>query len=106
MVTVTFTVGSTRHQYVGFGTAGMTISSEDLRRIGSASSADTGLFPDPSVYALDGVSPNDAIVLLDRSVDPEGEPVLLTRDGVSPPSIPGICPYYNRPEEIGCPASN
>jgi hypothetical protein len=102
MVTVTFTIGSTPHEYVGFGTADMTISSDDLHRIGTASSADAALFPDQSVYALAGVNPADAIVLLDRSVDPHGDAVLFTRDGVSPPQVPGVCSYYSLPEEFAC----
>lgn len=104
MVTVTFAIGSSRHEYVGFGTQSMTITPDDVQRIGTAVQADRSLFPDVSVYALSGVNPVDGIVLLDRSVDPNGEPVLFTRDGISPPSIPGICLYYNDPERIGCAA--
>lgn len=104
MVKAGFTIGSSVHEYTGFGTASMTILPEDLRRIGTATSVDTSLFSDPSVYALAGVNPADAIVLLDRSVNPNGDPVLFTRDGISPPAIHGVCGYYVDPQEMGCAA--
>lgn len=54
MVRVTFMIGASQNQYAGFGTASMTISPDDLQRIGTASAADAALFPDRSVYALAG----------------------------------------------------
>lgn len=100
-VSVVFVVGSGPQPYVGFGTADMQIDDDDLTRIGTASEADSTLFPDRSVFALAGVDPRDAIVLVDKSTE-EDALVLFTRDGVSPVGVPGVCAYYVAPEGVGC----
>lgn len=103
-VAVVFMIGGTEHSYIGFGTAAMSIEVNDLRPIGLASEADPTLFPDRKVYALGGVNPTDAIVLVDRSgaTAEHGDPVLFTRDGISPPLVVGVCQYYMSPNDVGC----
>jgi hypothetical protein len=83
----------------------MAIDRARLVAMGIASAADAVLFPDPTVFALAGVNPMDAVVLVDRSpgTPSGGELVLFTRDGISPPLALGVCAYYREPQEAGCP---
>jgi hypothetical protein len=97
-------------RYFSHWTAGMRIAPDDLQIVGTADGVASGDVVGNTVVALQGVSPDDAVVMPTRPGTGVAyllfvrEDVLRGPDGNPLPmgSVIGICRYFIRPAAEGC----
>ncbi|MGH2446283.1 MAG: hypothetical protein ACRDGD_09630 [Candidatus Limnocylindria bacterium] len=92
----------------------LVLDEDDLTPIGELESAErSDLFADPTAYAIDGVDPDDALVVRAApgqrdDAGPYGDWILLMRGAIRAGEIGPLCPYIDptspfSPEECRAP---
>lgn len=93
--------------YYGGVASDMVISADDLTPVGEATEADENVRGD-TVFALEGVSPNEAVVMENNLAGAEAPYWIFFRDGLGERGVPmwetiqGLCAYLGERPREGC----